>query len=83
MRGDLVESKKYPEVLDYLKDKIEKAYNITFDTNQGRLDWITQQPDAKVEDFLKRNCRCCIFCRLRFVVFTPFLSHTAFDNTNL
>ena len=61
VRGDLVESKKYPEVLDYLKSKIEKAYNITFDTNQGRLDWITQQPDVKVEDYLKETADVLYF----------------------
>ena len=61
VRGDLVESKKYPEVLDYLKSKIEKAYNITFDTNQGRLDWITQQPDVKAEDYLKETADVLYF----------------------
>ena len=44
VRQDLVDSSKYPEILDMLKDKIETAYNITFDTNQGRLDWLKQIP---------------------------------------
>jgi len=47
--------------LDYLKSKIEKAYNITFDSNQGRLDWITQQPDVKVEDYLKETADVLYF----------------------
>ncbi|MBN1299045.1 MAG: (Fe-S)-binding protein [Actinobacteria bacterium] len=53
VREDLIENSKYPEVLDYLKDKIEKAYNITFDTNQGRLDWLKQVPDTDINDYVK------------------------------
>jgi len=53
MRQDLVDSEKYPQALDFLKRRLSEAYNVTFDTNEGRIDWTKQIPDSKPEDFLK------------------------------
>jgi heterodisulfide reductase subunit D len=61
IREDLVENKKYPEVLDYLKDKIEKAYNITFDSNQGRTDWLKQVPGINIDDYVKDTAEVVYF----------------------
>jgi len=61
VREDLVENKKYPEVLDYLKDKIEKAYNITFDSNQGRTDWLKQVPGTDIGDYVKQTAEVVYF----------------------
>lgn len=61
VRQDLVDESKYPEILDILKDKIESAYNITFDTNQGRLDWLKQIPGTDLADFVKDTAEVVYF----------------------
>ena len=61
VRSDLVDNKKYPEILDLLKDRIQKAYNVTFDTNQGRLDWLKQIPGTEVKDYLKDSAEVVYF----------------------
>ena len=53
MRQDLVDSEKYPEALDFLKRRLDEAYNVTFDTNEGRADWTKQLPDSSLEDYIK------------------------------
>ena len=60
-RQDLVDDEKYPDILDLLKEKIEKAYNITFDTNQGRLDWLKQIPGTEVSEYLKKTAEVVYF----------------------
>ena len=61
VRADLVASKKYPEILDLLKERIKKAYNVTFDSNQGRLDWLKQIPDLKIEEYIKDTAEVVYF----------------------
>jgi len=61
VRSDLVDSKKYPEILDLLKERIDKAYNVTFDTNQGRLDWLKQIPDIDIDEYVKDTAEVVYF----------------------
>jgi len=61
VRQDLVDSSKYPEILDILKDKIASAYNITFDSNQGRLDWLKQIPGINIGDYVKDSAEVVYF----------------------
>jgi heterodisulfide reductase subunit D len=61
VRQDLVDSSKYPEILDMLKDKIQTAYNITFDSNQGRLDWLKQIPGTDLADYVKDTAEVVYF----------------------
>ena len=61
VRSDLVDNRKYPEILDLLKNRIQKAYNVTFDTNQGRLDWLKQIPGTDVNDYLKDTAEVVYF----------------------
>ncbi|MBM3706268.1 MAG: (Fe-S)-binding protein, partial [Actinobacteria bacterium] len=61
VRQDLVDDRKYPDILDFLRDKIKQAYNITFDTNQGRLDWLRQMPDTSIEDYVKDTAEVVYF----------------------
>ena len=60
-KTDLIDAKKYPEVIDFLKKRIEKAYNVTFDSNAGRLDWIKQIPGASPEKYLKEKAEVVYF----------------------
>ena len=61
MRQDLVDSEKYPEALDFLKKRLGEAYNVTFDTNEGRADWTKQIPDSSPEDFIKDTAEVVYF----------------------
>lgn len=61
VREDLVEEKTYPEILNILKQKIKQAYNVTFDSNEGRLDWLRQVPNTNVEDYLKDTAEVVYF----------------------
>jgi len=61
MRQDLVDNKKYPEALDFLKRRLGEAYNVTFDTNEGRADWTKQIPDTDPSDFIKDTAEVVYF----------------------
>ena len=61
MRQDLIDSEKYPEALDFLKRRLGEAYNVTFDTNEGRADWTKQIPDSSPEDFIKDTAEVVYF----------------------
>ena len=45
LRADLADEGKGPEVLNMLKERLVSSRNISFDTNQGRADWVNQVPD--------------------------------------
>ncbi|MDD3776570.1 MAG: (Fe-S)-binding protein [Actinomycetota bacterium] len=60
-RLDLVDSHRYPEVLDMLKKRIAEGHNVTFDTNEGRADWVKQLPGAEPEQFLKDKAEVVYF----------------------
>ena len=60
-KSDLIDARKYPEVLDILKERIKKAYNVTFDSNTGRLDWIKQLPENQPEKYLKKKADVVYF----------------------
>jgi Fe-S oxidoreductase len=40
---------------------LDEAYNVTFDTNEGRIDWTKQIPDTSPEDFLKDKAEVLYF----------------------
>jgi Fe-S oxidoreductase len=61
MRQDLIDKEKYPQALDFLKRRLDEAYNVTFDTNEGRIDWTKQIPDSQPEDFLKDKAEVIYF----------------------
>ena len=44
LREILVDSGKYPEILDMMRTRLINSHNISFDTNEGRTNWI--QPDS-------------------------------------
>ncbi len=61
VRLDLVDSHRYPEVLDMLKQRISSGKNVTFDTNEGRLDWVKQLPGKSGQNFLKESAEVIYF----------------------
>jgi len=60
-KSDLIDAHKYPEVLDILKARIKKAYNVTFDSNIGRLDWVKQLPDSEPQKYIKEKAEIVYF----------------------
>lgn len=60
-KSDLIDAHKYPQVLDILKERIKKAYNVTFDSNTGRLDWVKQLPEGEPEKYVKAKAEVVYF----------------------
>ncbi len=61
LREILVAEGKYPEILDSVKDRLMKAHNVSFDTNEGRVDWIKQIPDIPEDMFVKEKMDVAYF----------------------
>ena len=60
-KSDLIDANKYPEVLDILKSRIKNAYNVTFDSNIGRLDWIKQLSEGDTQKYIKEKAEVVYF----------------------
>ncbi len=60
-RLDLVDSHRYPKILDMLKKRISEGHNVTFDTNEGRADWVKMIQGAKPEDYIKESAEVAYF----------------------
>ena len=60
-KSDLIDAHKYPEVLDILKTRIKNAYNVTFDSNIGRLDWIKALTDGDTQKYIKEKAEVVYF----------------------
>jgi len=52
LRESLVKEGMAPEQLGLLKKRLERARNISFDTNEGRTDWIKAVPDMPADRFM-------------------------------
>src|SRR5450830_76016 len=61
LREILVEEGKYPEVLDMLREKLLKAHNISFDTNEGRINWINQIAQLPEDKYIKEKAEVIYF----------------------
>lgn len=61
LRADLADEKKGPEVLDLLKERLKTAYNISFDTNQGRIEWINQIPEIPEDKYVVQKADVIYF----------------------
>ncbi len=60
-KSDLIDARKYPEVLDILKARIKSAYNVTFDSNIGRLDWTKQLLGEGPQKYVKEKAEVVYF----------------------
>jgi len=61
LREILVEEGKYPEVLDILREKLLKARNVSFDTNEGRINWINQIAELPEDKYIKEKAEVIYF----------------------
>ncbi|MGM0365286.1 MAG: (Fe-S)-binding protein [Actinomycetota bacterium] len=55
LREVLVEEGKHPEALGMLRDRLVKAKNVSFDTNEGRVDWIDKVPDIPEDRYVRQK----------------------------
>ncbi|MCE5329788.1 (Fe-S)-binding protein [bacterium] len=61
LREELVEEGRYPENLDILKNMLLKGKNISFETNESRIDWINQVADIPEDKYVKEQAEVVYF----------------------
>ncbi len=61
LRSDLADESKSPEVLTFLKERLKKSYNISFDTNEGRANWVTAVKDITEDKYVKEKAEVIYF----------------------
>jgi heterodisulfide reductase subunit D len=61
LRADLADEGKVPEVLNMLKERLVSSRNISFDTNEGRADWVNQVPDIPEDRYIKEKAEVIYF----------------------
>ena len=61
LREILIEEGKYPEVLNILREKLLKAHNVSFDTNEGRINWINQIAELPEDKYIREKAEVIYF----------------------
>ncbi|MCL5770895.1 MAG: (Fe-S)-binding protein, partial [Actinobacteria bacterium] len=61
LREILVEEGKYPEILNLLRERLLEGHNISFDTNEGRTNWINQISDLPDDKYIKKQAEVIYF----------------------
>jgi heterodisulfide reductase subunit D len=61
LREILVEDGSYPEILDMMKERIQKGKNVSFDTNEGRANWVSALQDIPENKYVKEKAQVIYF----------------------
>ena len=61
LREIMVDEGQYPEVLDMMRNRLKKSRNVSFDTNEGRTDWIKPVPDVPGDRFIRESAHIIYF----------------------
>ncbi len=61
LREILVEDGTYPEVLDLMRDRINTGKNVSFDSNEGRANWIAQVPEMPEDNYVRQKADVIYF----------------------
>lgn len=61
LREILADQKQHPEALAFLRERLNKARNVSFDTNEGRVDWINQLQDIPDHRYVKEKAEVIYF----------------------
>ena len=61
LRADLTDADRNPEALKMLRERLEKSHNISFDTNEGRVEWISQVPEIPENKYVKEKADVIYF----------------------
>jgi len=61
LREIMVDEGQYPEVLDMMRNRLKESRNVSFDTNEGRTDWIKPVPDIPEDRFIRKSAEVIYF----------------------
>jgi heterodisulfide reductase subunit D len=61
LREIMVEEGQYPEIMDMMRNRLKQSRNVSFDTNEGRTDWIKPVPDIPEDRFVKNSAEIIYF----------------------
>ncbi len=61
LREIMVDEGQYPEIMNMMRERLKKARNISFDTNEGRVDWIKPVPEIPDNMYVKQKAEVIYF----------------------
>ncbi len=61
LREILIEDGTYPEVLNMIRERLKKGRNVSFDSNEGRVNWISQIEGIHDNKFVKEKAEVIYF----------------------
>lgn len=61
LREALVDEGQYPEILDIMRKRLNAAKNVSFDSNEGRADWVKAISEKPVEMYIKDKAEVIYF----------------------
>ena len=61
LREIMVDEGQYPEVMNMMRERLKKARNVSFDTNEGRTDWIKPVPEVPENMYIKQKAEVIYF----------------------
>ena len=61
LREIMVDEGQYPEIMDMMRNRLKQSRNVSFDTNEGRTDWIKPVPDIPEDKFVRDSAEVIYF----------------------
>jgi heterodisulfide reductase subunit D len=61
LREIMVDEGHYPEIMDTMRNRLKKSRNVSFDTNEGRTDWIKPVPGIPEDRYVKDKAEVIYF----------------------
>ncbi len=61
LREIMVDEGQYPEIMNMMRERLKKARNVSFDTNEGRTDWIKPVPEVPENKYIKQKAEVIYF----------------------
>jgi heterodisulfide reductase subunit D len=61
LREIMVDEGQYPEIMNMMRERLKKARNVSFDTNEGRTDWIKPVPEIPENKYIKQKAEVIYF----------------------
>jgi len=61
LREIMVDEGQYPEIMNIMRERLKKARNVSFDTNEGRTDWIKPVPEVPDNMYVKQKAEVIYF----------------------
>ncbi len=61
LRGDLVQSKSYPEKIDRIRDNIEESHNVFGEDNEERAEWVEDMDEPPDDGLIRERAETVYF----------------------